>query len=138
MKTESIWLNGFNKVTCPKLDKNIEIDFLNIGGGMTGISTSYHLINSNLKVCVVEKNIIGNDVTSRTTGKLTFLQEDLCSKIKLYHGIDKAKKYLESQIEAIRMVKGIIDKENIMCNLDNVDSYIFSDNDINKLEKEKE
>ncbi len=138
METKSIWLNNFDKVTCPKLDKNIETDVLIIGGGMTGISTAYHLINQNLKVCVAEKNIIGNGVTARTTGKLTFLQENLCSKIKLYCGKNKAKDYLESQIEAINIVREIIEKENIICNLEKVDSYIFSNEHVDKLLKEKE
>ena len=56
-------------------------DVLIIGGGITGISTAYHLIDSGLKVCLVEKNLIGSGVTSRTTGKLTYLQEDICSRI---------------------------------------------------------
>ena len=98
----NIWLDGFDKNTCPKLNKDIEVDVLIIGGGITGISTAYHLINKNLKVCLVEKNNIGCGVTSRTTGKLTYLQENIYSKLVNFHGREKAKLYLDSQRDAVK------------------------------------
>ena len=134
MKNKSIW--DTKKKKYPKLNKDIEIDVLIIGGGITGISTLYHLIGKNLKVCLVERNKLCMGVTSKTTGKLTYLQDNIYSKLKLYHGYDKTKLYLESQIYAIKLVKNIIKKENIECNLEKVSSYIFSNNKY-KLNKEK-
>ena len=82
MKKQSIWLKDFkNNVTI--LNKDIDCDVLIIGAGITGLSTAYHLINSNLKVVVVEKDEIGNDVTARTTGKITYLQELIYIKLKI-------------------------------------------------------
>ena len=49
LKSYSLWSEKI-KQTQNKLDKNLEVDALIIGGGITGISTAYHLINSNLKV----------------------------------------------------------------------------------------
>lgn len=137
MKEKSIWRDGFPNSSCPKLTKDIDVDVLIIGGGMTGISTAYHLSNTDLKVCLVEKNIIGCGVTSRTTGKLTYLQENIYSKLTTYVGKEKAKLYLDSQKDAIKMVIDIIKKEKISCNLDKVSSYVFTDNKITRLEKEK-
>ena len=137
MKEKSIWREVFPKSSCPKLDKDIDVDVLIIGGGITGISTAYHLKNSKLKVCLVEKNTIGDGVTSRTTGKLTYLQENIYSKLTTYVGKENAKLYLDSQREAIKLVTNIIKKHDISCNLDCVSSYVFTDNKDNKLEKEK-
>lgn len=112
MKNYSIWSEELkNKYS--KLDNDIKVDVLIIGGGITGISTAYHLRNSKLNVCLVEKNIIASGVTSRTTGKLTYLQENIYSKLKTYHNIDKTKLYLESQKDAITIVKDIVNKEHI-------------------------
>lgn len=134
MKEQSIWLEKikFNK---PKqLTEDKAVDVLIIGGGITGLSTAYHLTNSNLKVCLVERNLIAHGVTSRTTGKLTFLQENIYSKLK-----DKAKLYYESQVEAIKIVTDIINKNNIKCNFNLVDSYIYTDrsDDIKKIKEEE-
>lgn len=135
MKNESIWKEKQEQI-CPKLENNITTDVLIIGGGITGISTAYHLINGNLKVVLVEKNEVANGVTSRTTGKLTYLQENIYSKLKKYHGIDKTKLYLDSQIEAINIVKNIIEKEDIKCNLEKVKSFVFTNDKVKKLDEE--
>lgn len=137
MKRKSIWLEGISSNTCPKLEHDIDVDVLIIGGGITGISTAYHLTSQNLSVCLVEKNKIAEGVTSRTTGKLTYLQENIYTKLKTYHGKEKAKLYLESQKKAIQLVKGIIKKENIECDLQKVHSYVFSNQNEKKICNEK-
>ena len=117
MKNISIWSDLKQKKICPKLSNDIETDVLIIGGGITGLSTAYHLMNKNLKVCLVERNEIASGVTSKTTGKLTFLQENIYSKLNTYHGKDKSKLYLDSQLEAINIVKDIVSKNKINCDL---------------------
>ncbi len=39
--------------------------FCVVGGGITGISTAYMLAKSGLKVCVLEKDIIGHHTTRK-------------------------------------------------------------------------
>lgn len=138
MKNTSIWLDVGRKRDSLKLDSDINVDVLVIGGGITGISTIYHLRDSKLKVCLVEKNKICEGVTSRTTGKLTYLQEDIYSKLKMYHNEKTSKLYLESQIEAIKLVNEIVNRNNISCDLEKVDSYVFSEANDGNLEKEIE
>ena len=136
MKNKSIWSNEL-KNTYPKLDTNLDVDVLIIGGGMTGVNVSYNLINSGLSVCLVEKSVLGSGVSSKTTGKLTYLQENIFSKIKFYYGNGVASKYINSQKEAIEIIKQIIARENIKCNLDRVRSYIYSNNVTFKLKRER-
>ena len=88
--SKSLWNNIKQIDICPKLTKDLNVDVLIIGGGLTGLSTAYHLINNDLNVCLVEKNEIGSGITSRTTGKLTYFQENILSKIHLYLGKEKA------------------------------------------------
>ena len=136
MKNISIWLDELEKKSFKRLDKDINVDVLVVGGGITGISTAYHLSTGDLKVCLVEKNKLMEGVTSRTTGKLTYLQENIYSKLVNFHGKEKSKLYLESQKEAIKLVKGIIDSNKIDCNLDKVSSYVFDYDDIESVEEE--
>ena len=135
MKKESLWLDGIKFDKLKEINEDLSVDVLIIGGGMTGLSTAYHLINSNLKVCVVEKNIIGHAVTARTTGKLTYLQDNVYTKLK-----DKAKKYYNSQKDAIKMVEKIIKKNKIECDYQKVESYLYTDkvSEIEKIKKEEE
>lgn len=140
MRNSSIWLDDLKKSKIESLNENIDVDALIIGGGITGLSILYNLIGSNLKVALVEKNRIGMGVTARTTGKLTFLQENIYSKIIRYKDRDSAKLYLESQIEAIKIVRDIVNKHKIDCDFEDVSSFLFAseDKDIKKIMKEKE
>lgn len=140
MKKTSLWLDGVIKNTSPMLQQDLEVDILIIGGGMTGISTAYHLKDSNLKICLVDQDLIAHGVSGKTTGKLTFLQELIYSKLSDKYSVDKANQYLRSQKDAIFLVKQIIKDNNIDCNYNEVASYVFTDKikDIDKIKREKE
>lgn len=135
MKNKSIWLNYKNKQSYKKLNDNLITDVLIIGGGITGISTLYHLSDSGLNVTLVEKNTLANGVTARTTGKITYLQDEIYNKLTKYHGINIAKEYLNSQYEAINIIKKIIENNNIDCNLEKVKSYVYSNDSVNNIEE---
>ncbi len=126
MKKYSIWKEDVELPSFNKLDENKDIDVLIIGGGMTGINTFYQLKDSTLEVFLVEQNKIGMGVTVNSTGKLTYLQDSLYEKIKKSNDEVKAKEYLESQRDAIRLATDIISKENIDCNLISAPSYVYS------------
>lgn len=134
MKKSSIWLEDIDFDESESLKENMKVDVLIIGGGITGLSTAYHLMNSDLNVCLVERNLIGHGITSRTTGKLTYLQENIYTKLK-----DKAKLYYQSQKEAISIVESIINTNKIDCDYQKVSSYIFAneDKDIMKIKEEE-
>lgn len=139
MKNYSLWLDGIDNQNYPGLDKNIEVDVLIIGGGITGISTLYHLIDSKLNVCLVERNKIGEGITLRTTGKITYMQGNIYSKLTKIYNYDVAKKYYESQKDAIKLIKDIVTKNNIACNFTKQKSFIYASNkiEIEKLKKEQ-
>lgn len=138
MQKKSIWLKDFsNNITT--LDKDISCDVLIIGAGITGLSTAYHLMNHNLRIVVVDRNEIGNGVTAKTTGKITYLQELIYTKFKNELGEEISKKYLQSQLEAIDILTNIIKKEKIACDLEQVKSFVYTkeDAELAKLKEEK-
>ncbi len=126
MKKYSLWLDGISEEKEPILKEDIDCDVLIVGGGMTGLSTAYHLRNSNLKVVVVEKNEIGRGISARTTGKITYLQDTIYSDLTNFYSESIAKKYYYSQRDAIEIICDIVAKEGIDCNLRRASSYIFS------------
>ena len=136
MKRTSIWTND-KGIDCQKLEQDMEVDVLIIGGGITGLSTLLQRQNSNLKVILVERNSCGLGVTSRSTAKITFLQKQIYMNIRT-SSIDQASMYLKSQIDAVKLLKDIITNNHIDCNLQEVSSYLFTNKEKNiaKLEKE--
>lgn len=140
MQQKSIWIENINEQGLEKLNSNKEVDILIIGGGMTGISCAYHLKDSNLSVCLVDQGRIGSGTTAKTTGKINYLQETIYSDLTKRYSFNKAKEYLNSQLDAIKEINDIIQKEKIECNLRKVRSYVFTNdiNEVEKLKKEKE
>ena len=136
MENKSIWECNIRKRVLNKLDKNITTDILIIGGGIAGLTTAYFLRNSKYKVTLIDKDICGHGVSANTTGKLTFMQDLIYSKLSSNFNDEVALKYLNSCKDAVRIVKNIISRNNIECNLENVSSYVFT-NDINKIENFK-
>lgn len=130
MKKTSIW-KEINSKDYPKLNKNIEVDVIIIGGGITGISTLYHLNNSNLKVTLIEQNKIGMSTTGNSTGKLTYLQNDLLYKIKTNFSDNTLKEYIKIQIETINNIVNTIKSEKIKCDLQKTESLMYT----NKLDE---
>lgn len=128
MKFESFWEKDINikNDNFKKLDKDIDVDVLIIGGGLAGISTAYYLRNSNLKIALVEQGFVGCGVTSKTTGKINYLQETIYSDLETMYSFDIAKKYYDSQKFAINELLNIIKAENIECNLEKVESFVYA------------
>jgi glycine/D-amino acid oxidase-like deaminating enzyme/nitrite reductase/ring-hydroxylating ferredoxin subunit len=129
MKNISIWKDRKVSFGSRKLDSDIKCDILIIGGGLTGISTLYYLRNSNLKVVLVEQNKIGMGVTANSTGKITYLQDSMYNKIWKKYDKEIASRYLESQRDAIKLVKDIVKGEKIDCDLVKSKSYVYTNND---------
>ena len=134
----SLWSNYKDTIDFPTLTNDKEVDVLIIGGGLAGLSTMYAL-KEQKNICLLERNKIGSSITENTTGKLTFLQETIYTDLINKKNKETAIQYLNSQKEAIQDIKEIIETEKIVCDLEKVDSYIFTENEmeIEKIKDEK-
>lgn len=138
MKQISIWEEYKNKeITETKELNNVNTDILIIGGGITGLTIAYYLKDSKKIITIIDKSTIGSGITAKTTAKITYLQQDIYRKLTNIHGKYISKKYYKSQKEAINQILKIIKDNNIECDLEKVDSILFTNNNISKLEQEK-
>lgn len=141
MKNISIWMSDFPKEK-NKSNNNLpnETDILIIGAGITGLTTAHFLKNSNKRVTIIDKSKVGMGVTSKTTAKISYLQQTIYQTLEKKFNKNTAKKYLDSQIETINIIKNIVKDYNISCNLEKSNSILFTTNKSNipKIRKEKE
>ncbi len=131
MKNKSLWLGVKNKAL-KQVEKDLECDTLIVGGGITGLSTLYQLRKEKVDALLIERNKCAEGVTARSTAKITYLQEKVYMNICKFGNVNGARKYLESQIMAVKELKRIIDKEKIDCDLIKADSYLFTNEEDNK------
>ena len=77
----SLWEEYTNHVKFEKLEKDIEVDTLIIGGGIVGVTTLYYL-KDKASICLVDASRIGSGVTAKMTGKLTYLQGTIYTNLQ--------------------------------------------------------
>lgn len=127
MKKTSVWMDTIKKKNFSKLNSNKDVDVLIVGGGITGISSLFFLKDAGLDVMLVDQGKVSMGVTARSTGKLTYLQNDLIDKIRNNFNDDIALKYLRSQKYSINKIVSLINDLNISCDLERVNSCVFTD-----------
>lgn len=109
-----------------KLRRSIETEVCIIGGGLTGLTTAYYLSKQGVDVVLLEKNKICSHTSGNTTAKITS-QHGLIYKYLIdSQGKESAKQYLDANEEAIRNIEKIINEEQIDCDFEKQDAYIFT------------
>jgi len=137
----SYWISSTKnseEMNTSELDNNYTADVCIMGAGLTGLSTAYHLSKKGLKVIVLDKNGIGKKTSGHTTAKITLQHGLIYDYLINSFGVDFALKYFESNKQAISNIKEIIDTENIDCDFEYTDNYIYTTNqdDLTKINKE--
>lgn len=128
----SIWMEYNNNLDKVKpIDNNYLSDVCVIGCGIAGLSTAYYLAKGGLKVILVDKTGIGEKVSGHTTAKITFCHGIIYDYLINSFGIAFAYKYLKSNKDAISNIKNIIDLENIDCDFELKNNYIYTQNQDN-------
>lgn len=135
----SFWIESSDFPNFSPLNKNISCDVCIIGGGITGITIAYLLTKQNLKVTLLEKDKLALSTTGNTTAKITSQHGLFYSYLANSFGIDYAKHYLYANENAIKNIEQIINQENINCDFERQDSYVFTEQEqyINQIKQEQ-
>lgn len=136
---KSIWQKYNNHKPLEKIENDMTTDIVIIGAGITGITCAYNLIDSKYNVIVIDRGKCFNEVTAKSTGKVTYLQELIYQDISSVYDFKTAKKYYDSQKYAIDIIKNTIKKEKIDCDFEKVENitFTFNDKEIPKFIKEE-
>jgi glycine/D-amino acid oxidase-like deaminating enzyme/nitrite reductase/ring-hydroxylating ferredoxin subunit len=121
----SFWIDSVKPLMYEPLNKDIETDILIIGGGLAGITTAYCLLKAGKKVVLVEDGFIGSGESGRTTAHITCALDDRYYEIEKVFGEDGSKKAAESHIAAIEWIDKIVKEEQIDCDFERIDGYLF-------------
>lgn len=101
----------------PALQGNQKADVCIIGAGFTGLSAALHLRERGYSVAVLEANRIGWGASGRNGGQLGSGQRRDQNELEARFGIDQARLMWRYAQEAKALVKDIIGKYDIECDL---------------------
>ena len=112
MKT--IWDN-IKLENYPPLNKDLDTEVLVIGGGICGVLCAYRLSKAGKKVVLIEKDRLASKRSGKTTAVATALQDIYYSDLRKKLGANKAKMFLDANIEAINEYKRLASIYNFDC-----------------------
>ena len=75
MDTVSYWSATHTLPDFPAIDRDIEVDVVVVGTGLTGITTAYLLKQAGARVALLERDRIAAGDTSRTT-RITYVADE--------------------------------------------------------------
>ena len=109
-----------------------------VGAGIAGMTTAYLLARAGRAVVVIDDGPVGGGETGRTTAHLSNALDDRYYQIERLHGPYGAQIAAESHTAAISRIESIASQEDIDCDFERVDGFLFlgSDSKPDELERE--
>lgn len=137
LNIENLNIKKNNKIINP-IDNNNKADVCIVGAGLTGLSTAYYLAQNGVKVAVIDKAEIGAKTSGHTTAKITLQHGLIYDYLINTFGFDYAFNYFRANEKAISNIKHIIDSENIDCDFEYKNNYVYttSQNELTKIHNE--
>src|ERR1051326_2044697 len=105
------------------LDRDLTVDTVVIGAGITGLTTAYLLKQSGQKVAVIDRRRIGGVDSSRTTAHATYVTDRDLTELVKHFGRDHAGAAWDGGLAAIEQIDRIIQREGIDCEWTWVSGY---------------
>ena len=121
----SIWMATAETPPQSTLTEDVNADVCIVGAGIAGMTTAYLLTRQGKSVVVLDKGPIGGGQTERTTAHLANVMDDSYVEIERLHGEEGARLAAESHTEAINRIEAIVGKENIDCDFERLNGYLF-------------
>jgi glycine/D-amino acid oxidase-like deaminating enzyme len=117
MKTDVFWTDQFPRPNDLSVANELpsQVDVAIVGSGYTGLNCARVLAKAGRSVVVLDQHSIGWGASSRNGGMATpGLKQDIF-KIKKTYGMEYAKEFWKSSVDAINLLELIIREENIDC-----------------------
>lgn len=124
-RTASPWMAVPDIETAGPLTRDARADVCVVGAGIAGLTTAYLLALEGRRVVVLDDGPIGGGMTARTSAHLSNALDDRFSELERLFGAAKARLAAESHTAAIDRIEAIVTEEDIACDFERLDGYLF-------------
>ncbi|MCY1009832.1 FAD-dependent oxidoreductase [Nannocystis pusilla] len=123
--TSSLWQATCDMPSFAPLAQDIETDVCIVGAGLVGLTAALRLVRAGKRVVVLDSQQPGRGNTGRTTAHLASAIDDRFSELARVRGLDAARKAWESHATAIDCIEAIARDEDIACDFERCDGYLW-------------
>ena len=124
MRSTSYWLETARIRSFPALNRDISVDILVIGGGITGITTAYLSKQSGLTVALIERTRLATIDTGHTTAHLTYVTDTRLHTLAKNLGVDHAGAAWDAGAAALDEIETLVQAEKIDCEFTRLPAYL--------------
>jgi len=137
-RNQSYWNATAPASAYPALAGEIEADVAIIGGGIVGVTTARMLTDRGLKVALVEARRIGEEVTGKSTAKITSQHNIAYTIIESKFGAEGARLYADANQTGVGTICELVARYDIACNLERKPAFTYTrdDDEVDRIEKE--
>jgi glycine/D-amino acid oxidase-like deaminating enzyme/nitrite reductase/ring-hydroxylating ferredoxin subunit len=124
----------------PALAGEIEADVAIVGGGIVGVTAARMLKDRGLKVALVEARRVGEEVTGKSTAKITSQHNIHYTIIERKFGEEGARLYAEANQTGLATIRALAQQHGLSCNLETRPAFTYTNNqaEVERIEKEVE
>ncbi len=115
MRNVPVWIDDTPIRKFPKLQRNISVDVLVVGAGVTGITVAYLLKKAGSTVALIERERVASIDTGHTTAHLTYVTDVGLQKLVRNFGKDHAQAAWDAGVAAIDEIERVVVAEGIEC-----------------------
>ena len=123
--TQPLWMT-VSLPEFPALDRDLDVDVLIVGAGVTGITTAYLLSQEGVKVALIEREKIATGESGRTTAHLTHVADLRLNELVSQFGNEAARTYWLGHIAAINTIESIVEETGEAAQFVRVPGYFHS------------
>jgi glycine/D-amino acid oxidase-like deaminating enzyme/nitrite reductase/ring-hydroxylating ferredoxin subunit len=123
LATYAYWEDSASVSRYPSLDRDLTVDAVVIGAGITGLTAAYLLKRSGLSVAVIDRRRCGGVDSGHTTAHVTGVTDVNLATLVKHFGRDHARAAWDAGLAAIDQIDRIVRQEEIDCEWSWVPGY---------------
>ena len=124
MRNVPVWIDTAPIQKFPKLERNISVDVVVVGAGVTGITTAYFLKKAGSTVALIDRERVASIDTGHTTAHLTYVTDVQLQELAHNFGNDHAQAAWDAGAAAIDEIERIVREEQSDCEFTRVPAYV--------------
>jgi glycine/D-amino acid oxidase-like deaminating enzyme/nitrite reductase/ring-hydroxylating ferredoxin subunit len=126
LDSNSYWLDSAPMPRFGLLDRDLTMDVVVIGAGITGLTAAYLLKRAGQNVAVIERRRAGGVDSMNTTAHLTCVTDADAATLIEHFGTDHARAVWDAGLAAILEIDDIRSREEVDCGFEWVRGYKFA------------
>ncbi len=135
---QSYWNATASASAFPALSGEMDVDVAIIGGGIVGVTTARMLKDRGLTFALVEARGVGEEVTGKSTAKITSQHNIAYTVIESKFGADGARLYADANETGVRTIAELARRHGIACQLERKPAFTYTrdEAEVSRIEKE--